>query len=190
MNLQSNRLYLNDFKKSEFDLFYSVFSNEQVMRYALMDRYTSKSEATTYFDSILTNALSENNRPSYQFALFSIDGDNFIGLGELEIHIKNSFGGCGEVGYFLLPPFWGNGYATEIATSLIKFGFQHLKLHRITARCNALNTQSEKVMKKVEMTKEGVFRKARFKNGRWDDEIHYSILIDEFKLDTYNKAVN
>ena len=35
-------------------------------------------------------------------------------------------------------------------------------------------------MIKVGMTKEGELKKVRFKNGVWDDEKHYGILIDEW----------
>lgn len=36
-------------------------------------------------------------------------------------------------------------------------------------------------MKNVGMLKEGEFRKARFKNGRWDNELRYSILLEEWE---------
>lgn len=143
MYFQSERLIFREFKESDFTLFYSVFSNEQIMK------------------------------------------GNFTGFADIEIHNKNSNGGCGEIGYFLLPSFWGNGFATEIANTLIKMCFRQINLHRIVASCNANNLQSEKIMKKVGMIKEGEFRKARFKNGQWDNEMRYSILIDEWKENNY-----
>jgi hypothetical protein len=36
-------------------------------------------------------------------------------------------------------------------------------------------------MQKAGMVKEGEFRKARFKNGGWDDECHYGILKEEWQ---------
>lgn len=36
-------------------------------------------------------------------------------------------------------------------------------------------------MKKAGMLKEGELRKVRFKNSRWDNEQHYSILMEEWE---------
>ncbi|HEX2926258.1 MAG TPA: GNAT family protein, partial [Ruminiclostridium sp.] len=99
----------------------------------------------------------------------------------IQIHSRNNSGGCGEVGYFLLPAYWGRGYATELADTLLDFGFTRLGLHKISARCNSNNLKSEGIMKKVGMTLEGELRKVRPKYGSWDDEKHYGILFDEWK---------
>ena len=107
--------------------------------------------------------------------------DIFIGFADMVIQSLNSNGGCGEIGYFLLPQYWGKGYASELANSLIELGFTKLGLHKISARCNSNNLKSENIMMKVGMTKEGELKKVRFKNGVWDDEKHYGILIDEWK---------
>ncbi|TCL75195.1 hypothetical protein EDC14_1003127 [Hydrogenispora ethanolica] len=64
---------------------------------------------------------------------------------------------------------------------LLAICFIQLGLHRVTARCNARNLSSERVMQKAGMVKEGEFRKARFKNGGWDDECHYGILKEEWQ---------
>ena len=67
-----------------------------------------------------------------------------------------------------------------MARVLLRICFEHLDLHRICARCHANNTQSETIMQKIEMSKAGTFRKARYKDGRWDDEIWYDILVEEW----------
>ncbi len=54
-------------------------------------------------------------------------------------------------------------------------------MHKVVASCNANNYQSEKIMKKIGMVKEGLLRKERFKNGRWDDELRYGLLVEEWE---------
>lgn len=80
-----------------------------------------------------------------------------------------------------MPEYWGKGFATEIANTLIEFCFTRLGLHKVSARCNSNNLKSEGIMKKVGMTFEGELRKVRFKYGKWDDEKNYGILLEEWK---------
>lgn len=182
MKYQSQRLRLREFQADDFPLFYSVFSNTPVMQYAWIDQYTRESDAEPHFQKILLhNQLPPEIRPAYEFAVFLNDSDTFIGYADIEVHIRNSSGGVGEIGYFLLPEFWGQGYATEISQKLTEICFTKLCLHRVEARCHANNQKSEQVMKKCGMTKEGEFRKVRYKNEHWDDELHYSILIEEWQ---------
>lgn len=177
----SERLAFREFREEDFALYYSVFSNEQVMRYAWIDRFDCEEELLPLFEEVMKNNMAGEKRKAYEFAVFLQSDNSFIGFANIEIHIRNSSGGCGEIGYFILPEYWGSGYATEIVSKLIEVCFTHIKLHRVHARCNANNLKSEKVMKKAGMKKEGELRKVRFKNGRWDDEKHYGLLAEEWK---------
>lgn len=173
MVFESDRLNYKSFTEKDFDLFYSVFSNESIMRYAWIDKFDSPEEAQELWHTILQN--------EYNFAVFQKSDDSYIGLCKFTISIKNRDGGSGEIGYFLLPEFWGRGYATEIAKALIDVSFNRLGLHQIHATCNANNLNSEHIMIKAGMKKDGELRKVRYKNGSWDNEKYYSILKEEWK---------
>lgn len=181
MNLKSERLKYRYFTKQDFSLFYSIFSNEQVMRYAWIDKFNNEEEIIPFFEDFINNDDKPNKNNSYAFAVFSCEDDSFIGFADIVLHSQNSSGGCGEIGYFLLPAFWGKGYATELSNAMLEVGFSKLNLHKMCARCDSNNLKSEGVMKKIGMTKEGELRKVRFKYGVWDDEKHYGILVDEWK---------
>ena len=181
MELKSERLIYREYQEQDLPLFYSVFSDEQVMKYALIDRYLSVEEILPFFHEVLENNRMKENRRNYELAVYLEEDQRFIGFADIEIQMKNSTGGCGEVGYFLLPQYWGKGYATEIANTLVEYCFRDIGLHRVTARCNANNRSSEHIMIKTGMRLEGEFRKVRFKNGRWENEKHYSILAEEWK---------
>ena len=181
MKFRSERLIYREFTESDFHLFYSVFSDEQVMKYALLEKFNCEEDILPYFKKVLKNNNTLENRKAFEFGVFLTSDESFIGFADVEIHNLNNFGGCGEIGYFLLPSYWGNGYATEIANSLIEICFKHINLHRVAARCNSNNLQSERIMKKVGMVKEGEFRKVRLKNGQWENEKHYSILNEDWE---------
>lgn len=70
-----------------------------------------------------------------------------------------------EMGYWIGPPFWGLGYATEAARAMVAFGFDKLSLQRIHAQHFARNPASGRVMAKVGMRLEGTLRRHVY---RWD----------------------
>lgn len=182
MIYQSKRLSVKEYKKQDLDLFYSVFSSKEVMKYAFLQCYESKDGILPYFEEVLKNNETLINRPAYGYGIYLTNEDRYIGHGDIEIHYQNEYGGCGEIGYFILPEFWGYGYATETAELLLSISFNELNLHKVSATCNCNNLSSENIMKKLGMQKEGISRKARFKEGRWDDQLNYSILKEEWNL--------
>jgi ribosomal-protein-alanine N-acetyltransferase len=56
---------------------------------------------------------------------------------------------CGEVNYFVAPPYRGKGFASEALRIMLRFGFVDLKLTRIQGRCAPENVSSERVLQKA-----------------------------------------
>jgi len=180
MELATQRVNYRLFEKADFDLFYAVFSDKEIMRYAWIDEILSREKMMAFFEDFLSVGHMPNKNNSYAFAAFSREDGRFAGFADIQLHSHNENGGCGEIGYFLMQEFWGKGYATEFAGAMTDFGFESLKLHKVCARCNANNLKSENIMKKLGMTKEGELRKVRYKGGSWDDEKYYGILREEW----------
>ena len=176
--MSGQTLIFRELRESDFDLLYGMFSNDDVMRYTVFETCKGESELQSILDELLGHKQT-GLLESHVYAVF--ERNRFIGLGILEISCRNACGGCGEMGYLLMPEFWGKGYATRIAQKLLALGFEEMGLHRICALCNELNTASEKVMKKLGMVKEGELRKKRFKFGRWHNELCYAVLDDEWR---------
>ena len=87
--------------------------------------------------------------------------------------------GIAELGYWIGVPYWGNGYATEAAASLLDFGFDTLALERIWARAFVRNPASSRVLQKLGMTHEGTLRRCLRKNDELLDAEMYGILREE-----------
>ena len=64
---------------------------------------------------------------------------------------------CVEIGWRLKKEFWGKGYATEGARAVLRHAFEVLNIDRIYSFTAVINTPSEKVMKRLGMTKSGCF---------------------------------
>lgn len=82
----------------------------------------------------------------------------------------------GQIGYWLGKPYWGQGYMTEAARRVIRFGFEALGMHRIHANHFAFNPASGRVMQKAGMRCEGTQRGYFLKDGRYIDAVVYAIL--------------
>jgi len=63
-----------------------------------------------------------------------------------------------DVGYALLPQFWGKGYATEAATAVFSYGRHTLGIPRVVGVVNADNAGSIAVLKKLGLRYEKMVR--------------------------------
>jgi RimJ/RimL family protein N-acetyltransferase len=63
-----------------------------------------------------------------------------------------------ELGYWLGVPYWGQGYATEAAQAVVRYGFETLGLARIYASHFSENRASGRVLEKIGMRHEGCLR--------------------------------
>lgn len=88
-----------------------------------------------------------------------------------------------EIGYSIARTHWNEGFCTEAARAVIDAAFStHPELNRVHARADARNTASQRVMAKVGMRKEGVFRKRRVERGEAIDEAWFAVLRSEWSL--------
>ncbi len=85
-----------------------------------------------------------------------------------------------ELGYWIGRAWWGQGYATEAAQTLVRFGFRELRLHRIHATHLTRNPASGRVMQKLGMRHEGTCRGATKKWGIHEDLELYGLLHSEW----------
>ncbi len=152
--------------------------NPEVMRYAYLDRLETEEEAGEAFQETLKLQQEEQGD---QFVAVLMSNDMAIAIVDYEVLIKREQGGVCEIGYFIKPEYWGLGYGAEMGRAMINELFLNHDFHKVVASCNANNHSSENIMKKLGMQKEGVLRKIRFKNGRWEDEIKYGLLREEWK---------
>ena len=122
---------------------------------------------------ISTHHESWKSRDRATWAVCSNRDDELIGCVGLVItgtHYRSS------LGYWIGYRHWKNGYCTEAATSVVNFGFEHLKLHRIEATHLTKNPASGAVMRKIGMRHEGTMHHYVFKNGKFEDVELFAIL--------------
>lgn len=72
-----------------------------------------------------------------------------------------------ELGFWLLPKYWGNGYVIEAAEEVCNFAFSEIKVHRIEALVENENENSKRTLRKLGFRHEGTMIDSEIKDGRY-----------------------
>ena len=159
MILLTDRLLLREFNENDWANVLAYQSDQQYLRYY---HWTErKEEDVRSFVNDFINQQKEKPRIKFQLALILRSEEKLIGNGGIRKKSHNATEA--EIGYEIDPKYWGKGYATEAANRLLQFGFQKLKLHRISSYCVADNQASAQVLEKIGMKCEGRLRENEWK---------------------------
>lgn len=145
------RIYLERMSDQDFEFFYSLSGNEQVMK-MITGRPQTREEARKKFDS-----LQENNKwrdTLGSFIVIERKSSEQIGFAKLEITGENPHEA--ELGYVLLPKFWGRGYGGEIAEQLMGVAEADPGLTRIYAYVDPSNIASRKILLRLGFISESI----------------------------------
>jgi RimJ/RimL family protein N-acetyltransferase len=175
--LRTPRLVLREFRESDFDAVHAYGADPEVARFMVWGPNTPE-ETRAFLDRVQEQQAGWP-RPSVNTAVELADSGRLIGSAELRVvHSENQHG---EFGYCFHRDVWGQGYGPEAAGALIRQGFEEMGLHRITATCDVRNRKSWRVMEKLGMRREAMFREDVRVKRRWRDTYLYAILAEEWR---------
>lgn len=178
MKLTTQRLVLREFVAEDWPAVLTYQSDPQYLRYY---EWTERTEADvrTFVQRFL-DWQAEEPRIKYQLAI-TLPGDGRL-IGNCGLRLAEAGAQVGDLGYEIAPIYWGQGYATEAATAIMRFGFEELCLHRIWSHTVGENVASQRVLEKLGMRYEGRLREAQWYKGRWWDTVVYGILAEEWGI--------
>jgi RimJ/RimL family protein N-acetyltransferase len=87
------------------------------------------------------------------------------------------------IGIGLAAEFRGRGYGSEAQRLLVRYLFAHTQVNRIEATTEITNVAEQRALEKAGFTREGILRGSTFRQGQWHDQVIYSLLRDEVKLE-------
>ncbi|MCM3039361.1 GNAT family N-acetyltransferase [Paenibacillus motobuensis] len=176
MQFLTKRLIIREFKLEDIADVHKYASDPFVTKHMIWGPNTE--EETKEYIEMVIGQQRQMVRQDFEFAVVIQETGELIG--GCGLHISGSR--QGETGYCFNHSYWGQGYATEAAGAMLRFGFHQLGLHRIYATCRPDNLGSAKVMQKNGMKYEGHLREHLWHKGKWHDSFQYSLLESEFNL--------
>lgn len=176
---RTERLLLRQVREGDIDRLLEFRNEPDVYRWLLRTVVDAEE-----FRAAWLRTLTE---PLDYSSVVELDG---VVIGTASLEIEDAMGQDGgapsraaeaHIGYILDTAYAGRGYATEIATELLRIAFEELGVHRTYAGCFADNTASARVLEKIGMRREqyGVQDSWHAELG-WIDGCTYAILAEEW----------
>jgi ribosomal-protein-alanine N-acetyltransferase len=171
---ETERLILRNMTRDDVDFIREHFSQSEINRYSSSDNIATENEANEYYEKYFAPTHSTRFRVGMQLK------ETGELMGTIGIHKWSKKDCCAELGYDLSQKYWGQGLMSEALEPIIRFGFEKMKLNRIEATTNAENKRSITLLEKNGFIREGVMRKKYYYKGKFQDDVMYSLLKDEW----------
>jgi RimJ/RimL family protein N-acetyltransferase len=164
---------LREFRLDDLDDYLAIVGDDRVTNWLSFDSRDRDTAQKALAAAV--ERSQQDARPDYMLAVTRLDDDRLIGFARL--------GPTGvqaaHLGYAIAADHWGHGYATDASRTLVRFAFENLDLHRVSAAIGPENLASVAVVKRLGFSYEGRIRHHVFTNDAWRDSLLYSILADE-----------
>ncbi|MGQ3890218.1 GNAT family N-acetyltransferase [Legionella sp. CNM-1927-20] len=153
IHLETPRLFLRDWCSSDTDIMAEISSSPKVMEFF--------PRLSTYDDTLQLINKIKNHFKKYSFGLYAVERKDtneligFVGLNEVGFSIpclskiKNP---VIEIGWRLSDKHWGNGFAPEAASIVLKAAFETYNLDLVVSFTAKINKNSIRVMEKIGLT--------------------------------------
>jgi len=162
------RVLLRPFRFDDVSAVLAYASDREVTRHLEWDAYDDRPTAEAFIRSTRSGGAVWFAR-----AIVLRETDHVIGGVDLRIVAPRDR--RAEIGYGLARAYWGQGYATEAAGLILRFGFEALGLVRIEALCSIDNERSARTLERLGMRREGRLAQYRFKKGSQRDHYLYAM---------------
>ncbi|MDH6251786.1 ribosomal-protein-alanine N-acetyltransferase [Chryseobacterium sp. H1D6B] len=171
--LLTQRLILSQLNESDIPFITEYLQDKIFSELTSNIPYPYTEEDAEFWLKMSREAFS--NKTGYTFAVR--DKEHRI-MGAVGLHDRGD--DKAELGYWLAVPFWNNGYITEAAEEIMRFGFETLKFNKIYATHFLNNPASGRIMQKIGMEKEALLKQHIKKNEEYLDLVMYSCFKNKY----------
>jgi [ribosomal protein S5]-alanine N-acetyltransferase len=141
MDLVSERLSYHKFNMADIDDYMRWYTNDDVMKH-ITGRGLTKSEAEARFKIALS--INEQQADAGFYRVGKRGANDFVGVSKFVFTEPHE----AEVGYGMLPMYWGKGYASEMLDCMVRHVRRHHRITKLVAVVNPENARSVKVLVK------------------------------------------
>ena len=173
--LETKRLRLVKISPKHAEDMYTYSCDPDVTKYLTWSCHSSVKETERYI-----NLLQKKYAAGVfnDWGLIHKDSGRFIGTcGFTSFDYET---GTAEIGYVLSKDFWGTGLAAEATRCVMEFGFENFNLDGFFAKCMEGNDASVRVMQKVGMSFDNIYRNGMFIKGSYKTIIVYRVTKEKF----------
>jgi RimJ/RimL family protein N-acetyltransferase len=176
-SIATERLILRPFEERDIDALFDLQSRPEVTRYLYWEpRSLIEVRASLAKKMSSTHLGSDGDILSVAVA----DRAGGVLIGDLTLVYLSTTHRHGEIGYVFHPDMHGQGLATEATRALVDLAFDHLGLHRVSARLDGRNDRSAALLERLGLRREAHLRENEWVKGEWTDELIYAVLAEEW----------
>jgi ribosomal-protein-serine acetyltransferase len=162
---------------SQARLIYNAVKPEMKRLQEFLPSFQNLKALSTWTQWIAAGNEAWGKKEEFSWLIFHHPSGRFAGV--VRCHdINAQEGRRGEIGYWILADFEGQGLVTEaverVQKELFRNGFHRLEIH-----CSTLNRRSIAIPKALGYVREGVLREHYFSQGHWHNAIVFSKLKSE-----------
>jgi [ribosomal protein S5]-alanine N-acetyltransferase len=174
-HIVTERLLLRDILEKDCQAMHELDTNPLVQMYLGGEKPPNDEQDT--LEAIRYRRAHYEKYGFGRWAAVEILSGKVIGWAGLKVETNvNGHESFYDLGYRLLPEYWNRGYATELSTALLEYGFEKLGMKRICAYVEEEAVASRRVLEKIGLKAIEVFP------GETTQEVWYEITAEEYRL--------
>ncbi|MCW4014176.1 MAG: GNAT family N-acetyltransferase [Candidatus Bathyarchaeota archaeon] len=173
--IHTKRLTLRPHTSGDLPMLRVILRDSRVMKYSGLDVKNYLKNADTELEWF--RQLDESDT-GIRWVISLNNENSYIGdLGFLDIDKENH---RAEVSYKLSGEQWNKGIITEALRAILCYGFDALKLNKVTAETHIDNTASHRVLTKHGFKLEGTLREHEYLYGKYADVYVFGLLQRDY----------
>ena len=148
-HIETKRLILRDIRHSDVESMFELDSNPLVHKYLGNKPFTDIKQSKDNIESVLEQY---KERGIGRWATIEKTSGDFIGWSGLRLNSDYEMNGQTnymDVGYRLMPQYWGKGYATESSFAALDYAFNTMELDLVNGITEIGNEASHIVLLKI-----------------------------------------
>ena len=146
---ETDRLILRELMPEDIDGMFELDSNPEVHKYLGKKPVKTKEEVFKNIENVRQQYITHKIG---RWAAVEKASGEFIGWSGLKMNVEQPMNGHSnfyDVGYRLIPKYWGKGYATESGKAAVDYGFNKLDIDTIYGIAEVENKASRNALEKI-----------------------------------------
>ncbi|NUP46779.1 MAG: GNAT family N-acetyltransferase [Catenulispora sp.] len=180
--LETERLVLRPWQEEDIPAVHQICQDPDIQRWTTIPTPYEVGDAEWFVREFTPKGFADGDEATFA-AVVKATGQiaGAIGIGGIAKHTEGRGVRTAEIGYWANPETRGRGYVTEAVREVVRWGFEELRLERVTWQAFEGNTASRRVVEKVGFTVVGLQRGSHEHRGRRVDMWLADVLPGELR---------